>query len=230
MKKYAQEDSPLLTTPINSEPLIVGVWKKYFADKHAQIVRLLRSSLRENVQLQAALTQAFPGFTWPEFADMPTKNSFEELKNDLDKLNSIPQVQSAQGVSEAIKLYLDQYNLMLKQLQTPQHGAASKAPRKNLSPKVKQLQELLGVPATGSWNPQTNEAFLSWLKEKGWDKYISGNRFTGNIDDAIRTMRLEKDFPDQEQEAPGEPGSLDYYVKTLEQKQSSRLERLKKLF
>lgn len=230
MKKIAAEDSPLLTTPINSEPLVMGVWNKYFADKHAKIIQLIRANMRNDVGLQTVLTQAFPGFTWPELADMPTNNTFEQLKNEIDKLNSIPQVQSAQGVPDAIKLYLEQYNLMLKQLQTPQHGAASKAPRKSLSPKVKQLQELLGVPATGSWNPQTNTAFLSWLKMKGWDKYISGNRFTGNIDDAIRAMLIEKSSPQEEAEVPGEPGSMDNYVKTLEQKQSSRLERLKKLF
>jgi len=221
MDKLAQQDSPLLTTQIGSEPLVKGVWDKYFSTHHAKIVRLLRANIKNEPGLQAALTSVFPGFSWPEFADMPYKNTLEGIKGTLDHLMSIPQVKQAAGMENAIQQFIDQYNAMIKQLSQPQ--AASKAPPTKKrpiqpSPKVKKLQELLGVPSTGLWNIQTNTAFLNWLKANGWDKYIVNNRFTGKIDDAITTMLTERASPE------AAPAS-----ETATPRQADRLTRLKKL-
>lgn len=225
MDKLAQEESPLLTTQIGSEPLVKNVWDKYFAPIHAKVIRLLRTNIKNEPGLQTALTSAFPGFSWPEFADMPLGNTLSGVKNTIDRLMSIPQVQQAPGIQHAAQEFMDQYNLMIKQLQHPA-PVANKMPAKKPaqpSPKIKQLQQLLGVPSNGLWNSQTNQAFLSWLQTNGWDKYVVNNRFTGKIDDAIEAMLVEKASPGQGNpvELAGKPGSS--------ARRAHRIEALKKL-
>lgn len=225
MDKLAQqEESPLLTTQIDSEPLVKGVWDKYFAPHHAKLIRILRVDIKNDPELKTLLAASFPGFSWPEFADMPTQSTLSGIKDTIGRLMSVPAVQRAPGMVHAAQEFMDQYNLMIKQLNQPQ-PSASKAPAKKPtqpSPKVKQLQQLLGVPSTGLWNAQTNTTFLNWLKTNGWDKYIVNNRFTGKIDDAIDAILVEKASPGQGKpvELAGQPGA---------QRRAGRLEALKKL-
>lgn len=221
MNKLAQEANPLFTSPINSEKLIAGVWNKFLANKHKDIIATLRAAMQKNPNLQMELTQMFPGFSWPEFSSMPTNSSLEELAATVQRLMGSKMVQADPKAYAALKLYMDQYKLMLGKVQDNASKAPAKPKKPNISPKIKQLQKLLGVPETGLWDEQSNTAFLAWLKAKKWDKYISGNRFTGNIDDAIRAMLIEKDSETPEPEGPAEPGTLDNYMKGLEQKQSS---------
>lgn len=215
MNKSAQIDSPLLTTPISSNQGIMNVWNKYFAAAHAKIVRILRSNLKNEPSLQTALGKAFPGYEWPEFADMPTNNTFASIKTSLDRIMAVPQAKAAAGIEHAIQAYTDQYDMMLKQLQgnaskEPARPAIAKKPQQP-SEKVKELQRLLSVDQTGLWNPATNTAFIAWLKSHGWDKYLSGDKFTGNLNDAITTILAEN--------TPTESA----------QRQASRAIRLKKL-
>ena len=226
MKKLADQESPLLVDPINSEKMIMGVWNKYFAPKHKSVVDSLRAEIKTDLKLQTDLTKMFPGFTWQEFAYMPMKHSLQELHQIMAQLSTAG---VSAKTSDAINLYMAQYKMMLDQL----NGQASKAPARtkkpSISPKIRQLQQLLGVPETGSWDATSNTAFLSWLRAKGWDKYISGDKFTGNIDDAIRSMLVEKTSEQPEQDEPAAPGTMEHYMKGLEQRQSARLEILKKI-
>jgi hypothetical protein len=216
MNKYAQQtDSPLLTTPIDSELSVVNIWNKYFAEKHSKIVKIIRTNIKTDPALHTALSSSFPGFEWPEFADTPTKNTFVNIKNALDKIMAVPQAKASIGVEAAVQAYMDQYNAMLKQLQS----SASKQPPRAKKPtqpsqKVKELQSLLSVEQTGFWSQQTNVAFLDWLKTHGWNKYISNGKFTGNINDAITTILAEN--------TPAE-------TENPVQRQADRLARLKKL-
>lgn len=222
MDKLAQQEiSPLLTTPIDAEPLVKGVWNKYFAQPHAKIVRMLRSNMQHDPGLQTALTTVFPGYSWPEFADMPSKATLMSIKDSLSRIMALPQTKEAAGVEHAIASFMEQYNQMVDQLQQQPSKEAPKAKKPAQSGKVKELQQLLGIEQSGLWNTQTNNAFLSWLKANGWDKYISNNRFTGNINDALTAILTEKASPDKPMPATEEVSPS--------QRQAARLEALKKL-
>jgi len=224
MEKLAQQDdSPLLTTPISEEEAVKGIWNKFFADKHNRIISNLRALFDKDPQLKVDLTQMFPGYAWAEFADMPTKNSLQELAAAVERLGDVRRIQMNQDAMSAIQLYMSQYKMLLDRLRSSDKPREkSRAPR-SPSPKVKELQQLLGVNPTGLWNEQSNVAFLSWLKQKGWDKnYVKNNKFTGKIDDAINALNIEKAAPDKPAQPAGELASLT-------QRQTSRLDRLKKL-
>jgi len=233
MDKTAQQDE-FITTPIGSEPIVKGVWDKYFSGPHKNIIINLRAAIKKNPELQMVLIQKFPGFSWAEFADMPGSNSFQQIKTTLDTLLGVPAIASgADQVKSSIEIYMAVYNLMLSKLEAqkkqppkppvpdvPQEGRKERAsPRKKPIPsnKVKQLQKNLGVEETGLWNEKSNAAFLGWLRGKGWDKHIQNNRFTGNINDALAAMKVEE-TPEKQ---------LD--LNDLEQRQGARLEALKKL-
>lgn len=231
MTKTAQQSIPedvewFLGTPIRGEELLESIWVKYFADKHKNIVDKLRASFQRDPNLKAALEKYFAG-TWPEFQEMPSLgHSFMMEKATLDGLLNVPGVSEAPGIKDAIALYMAQYNAMLQQLQHPskdQTNVTSKNPAKKPaqpSPKIKRLQQLLGVNSTGFWNQQSNTAFLAWLKANGWDNYISGDRFTGKLDDALRAMLIEKASPTEQQAGPDS---------NLKERQSARAARLKKI-
>ena len=228
MDKLAQQDDPLLSSPIGSEELIMGVWNKYFADKHKDAVSNLRALIQKDPGLQAELTQMFPGWSWPEFADTPTKDSLGQIASTMERIMDNKRVQMSEPTFNALQAYMAQYNAVLDTLKqrSGQTPARSKKPIP-ASPKVKQLQQLLGVPATGLWNQQSNAAFLNWLKANKWDKYISGNKFTGKIDDAIRAMLVEKASP--EAAKPAEDELIEHGPPSLPAAKSSRQERLERL-
>ncbi len=221
-KNAQQSDSELfITTPIDNDKVLVSVWDKYFSDKHKEIVDKLRASFQQDQELHAVLSAAFQAFTWPEFAGTPTRNSFKGVKQVVDKLAGIPRAMAAPGVSDAIKLFNAQYDSMLQHLQSSAAKPKAEHPKPKATPalagKIKQLQSLLGVKATGVWDKLSNDTFLKWLNEKGWSKYIKGNRFTGKIDDAISALLIEKASPE------GQP-SVEFA-----ERQASRLDALKKL-
>jgi len=239
MKKMAQAAEPLLTTTINSEKIIMNIWNQALAEKHTRVVSSLKAAFQRDPQLKMDLLKIFPLFSWPEFAYMPTKNTLEELKDTLEGIMELPRIQMATEAFDAIQLYISQYNSIVDQLRhskqnnnskpapkNPAQQSATPAPastpaapagQQQTSPKIKQLQQLLGIAPTGRWDKPSNTAFLGWLKSNGWDKYISGNKFTGKLDDAIRAMLVEKASPEPK---PAET--------TPQQRQASRLERLKK--
>lgn len=218
-------DSPLLTTPIENEKLIGDIWNKYFADKHASIVNNLRLAFKTDPKLYAALTQAFPAFTWPEFADMPKKNSFNDLKATLDKVLSVSGIKALPAVVDAINAYSNQFQTMVNKITS----APAKMPAAQQQPvvhnnlpskdKVKQLQSLLNANPTGVWDKYSNDLFLAWLRDNGWSQYIKNERYTGNLNDAIRTLLMERAAPGKPSFNPGE----------LEGRQAKRLELLKKI-
>lgn len=215
MNKIAQ-DLPLITTKIDDEKLIGGLWNKYFAEKHSSVISNLRALFQQDPALQAKLTTMFPAFSWPEFADMPTQNTLEQLNTTMNRLAQLPEIKASVGTSAAIKLYQDQYNLMVNRLHDmPQKKPAAehKKPVSNNYGKIKQLQGLLGAKQTGEWNNETNTVFLNWLKTNGWNKYIVNNRFTGDLDAAINAINIEKATPKEEPKL----------------KQFSRLDEIKKI-
>lgn len=209
---------PLLTNKINSDKMIVDLWNKFFAYKHSNIINKIKFAMKANEELKANMTQAFPGFDWPEFADMPTTHSFEALKSIINGILNVPGMSQALGVKEAIKLYMDQYDLFVKQIpqiekQTPQEGNKADKLRPKLKPsaKIKRMQILLGIDDTGLWNKLTNDTFLSWLKTHGRADYIKDNKFTGNINYALAILENH------------EPSELD-------KRQASRLDAIKKIY
>jgi hypothetical protein len=210
----SSELSPLLTTQINSENMIMNIWHTYFQHHHQQIINAIRTNAATHPELQAILGSVLPN--WPDFVNNPTQNSLLQYKNQIDKLLQLKEVQVLPDVVSAINLFIEQYNLMLKQL-APKKIEERNNKKPQTSSKVKQLQQLLNVSQTGLWNRKSDDALLKWLKDNKWDKYIKNNRFTGNVQDAINAMSVQK--------IPEMPTDLS----DLSERQAVRKERLNKI-
>lgn len=223
MDKIAQQTDAdfFISTPISDDKALLGVWNKYFSDKHNEIVSSLRTAFQKDQELHAVLSSSFPGFTWPEFAETPIKNSFKEIRQSIDKIAGMPKAMAAPKVGDAIRIFISQYDLMLQHLKNsaskntePRPKTKTKTPA--LVEKIKKLQGLLGVTQTGVWSKTDNNTFLSWLNTKGWGKYIKDGRFVGDINDAINALLIE-------QVPEGQPSE------EFIQRQSNRANKFKKL-
>jgi len=183
--------SPILTTPIASETLILGIWNRYFAAKYNQAITPLLNAIHANDQIRNDLQKVFPVEEdfWKQFGHDPTSLTFEQLKDGIDRVLSAPVIKTLPEVVSALNLFIKQYELMLKQLSQQEQP---KKTTKTDPGRIKQLQQLLGVKTTGVWNKTSNDVFLKWLRDNKWDNYIRNDRYVGKIDDAIRALLMEK--------------------------------------
>ncbi len=208
MDKIAQ--NALFTTEIATNKALKTLWDKHFLNKHTKVIASLRSALQlpNGDKIKAELTKLFPlqGDSWKTFAYEPVDLSMEQIKNVMNQLLSIPDVQNITGANEAINEYLEQYKILSDKLKTKPNQpvkkpAVSEIPKEhaiiqpklnNISQKIKQIQELLHMSATGVWDELTNSVFLNWLRNSAWSQYVVNNKFIGNLNTAIDILATEK--------------------------------------
>lgn len=216
-----------VTQPINSDQDSLNAWKSVLGAKHKRAIENLRAMFQKDPAFKVELVQYFPGFTWPEFADTPESNTLSNIASTVASLMENRKVHMSDQTFAALHDYLNTYDRMIGAVPPQEQKGRVSKKKPQPSPKIKQLQQLLGVEQSGVWSPQDNAAFLSWLKANGWEKYISGNKFTGKIDDAIRAMLIEK-TPSAQPTKP-EDDIIEHGPPPLPAAKSSRSERLERL-
>jgi hypothetical protein len=234
-KTAEQQDADEVTKSIiGDNKIATAFWKQSLSAASSKVIdsiRALHQLKQDEAQLNFKVPNAIGQGTFQRLANDPeSAYSLDNIAQFMKALANIPEIKSNSQTIGPINDYLAQHSKLVtwltnwKPQPAPQKPVANKKPKQvppQTRDKIKKLQTLLGVEATGIWNNQSNTAFLGWLKANGWDKYISGDRFTGKLDDAIRAIMVEKAGQPPAQEAGAETN--------LNQRQSSRLERLKKL-
>lgn len=168
-------DGGQLRRPLNQEEQ--AAWSNAGKPEGNEFNTWYSSYQAEKQRQEAAAAEAAKPYGPPTLEQMSTEEINQAVQNELAKLT--PSQQAAW--KKAGEPMGKEFFAWREQLKAP----AKKPARKN--PQIIQIQKNLGVKQTGTWDSETNKAFVAAMNSlPAYAKMMRGGKFNGTLQDAVR--------------------------------------------